>query len=93
MWLKGFGGQAYSADVLSGVFRPQNVLDAQGAGVFIYWEHDLEPLAMYLRAILGLVVFDPMAPSGELVLARLRDLTWFRDRRNPVSRSQGSGAW
>lgn len=50
-WLEGFGGQAYTAAVLSGVFRPQNVLTAQEAGVFIFWEHDLQPLADFLAAV------------------------------------------
>lgn len=50
-WLEGFGGQAYTAAVLSGVFRPQNVLAAQEAGVFIFWEHELQPLAAFLAAV------------------------------------------
>lgn len=52
IWFKGFGDQAYTAAVLSGVFKPSDVLSAQEAGhVFIYWEHNLEPLAAYLTEI------------------------------------------
>lgn len=52
IWHGAFGDQAYTAAVLSGVFKPADVLAAQEDGhVFIYWEHDLEPLAAYLTEI------------------------------------------
>lgn len=50
-WNEGFGGQAYTAAVLSGVIGPQNVLQAQEAGAYIYWEHHLQPLAEFLVAV------------------------------------------
>jgi hypothetical protein len=50
-WAGAFGGQAYTIAVLGGVFRPSNVLAAQTRGVFIFWEHNLEPLAEYLATI------------------------------------------
>jgi hypothetical protein len=50
-WEKGFAAQAYTAAVLGGVFRPINVLSAQERGVYIYWEHDLAPLAAFLDQV------------------------------------------
>ncbi len=50
-WNRGFGGQAYTAAVLGGVFRAANVLAAQERGVVIFWEHDLGPLAEFLAAV------------------------------------------
>lgn len=50
-WEKGFAAQAYTAAVLGGVFRPANVLEAQKRGVYIFWEHDLDPLAEFLDAV------------------------------------------
>jgi len=37
--------------VLGGVFRPSNVLAAQERGVFVLWEHDLTPLAAFLKEV------------------------------------------
>lgn len=50
-WGKGFAAQAYTAAVLGGVFRPTNVLAAQERGVYIFWEHDLRPLAEFLSQV------------------------------------------
>jgi Holliday junction resolvase len=49
-WERGFAAQAYTAAVLGGVFRPANVMSAQVLGVYIFWEHDLAPLADFLEA-------------------------------------------
>lgn len=50
IWRDQFGAQAYTAAVLAGVFRLKNLKDAQDAGVYIYWERDLTPLADFLDA-------------------------------------------
>lgn len=50
-WERGFAAQAYTGAVLGGVFRPSNVLVAQERGVFIFWEHDLTPLADFLKEV------------------------------------------
>ena len=50
-WERGFAAQAYTGAVLGGVFRPSNVLAAQERGVFIFWEHDLTPLAEFLKEV------------------------------------------
>jgi hypothetical protein len=50
-WQAAFGGQAYTAGVLGGVFSPANVLAAQDEGVFVFWEHDLAPLAEFLDEV------------------------------------------
>ena len=50
-WERGFAAQAYTGAVLGGVFRPANVLAAQERGVYIFWEHDLAPLAAFLDEI------------------------------------------
>jgi hypothetical protein len=50
-WERGFAAQAYTGAVLGGVFRPSNVLAAQERGVHIFWEHDLSPLAEFLRDV------------------------------------------
>ncbi len=50
-WERGFAAQAYTGAVLGGVFRPLNVLAAQERGVFVFWEHDLAPLAEFLKEV------------------------------------------
>lgn len=48
-WRTVYGQQVITAAVLAGVFKVANLIDAQNAGVFIFWEHDLEPLSEFLR--------------------------------------------
>jgi hypothetical protein len=47
-WRQAFGDRAIPAAVLAGVFKLPNLTDAQNAGVALFWEHDLEPLASFL---------------------------------------------
>lgn len=48
-WRDVFGQQATTAAALAGVYKLRNLEEAQAAGVMIFWEHDLEPLAEFLR--------------------------------------------
>lgn len=48
-WRTTYGEQVIPATVLSGVFKVTNLLDAQRAGVSIFWEHALEDLGTYVR--------------------------------------------
>jgi hypothetical protein len=43
-WHNLYGQQILTMAVLSGVFKVSNLMDAQSAGVFIAWQHDLRPL-------------------------------------------------
>ena len=47
-WRTQYGQQVVTACVLAGVFKVSNLEDAQKAGVFIFWEHDLQPLRAFL---------------------------------------------
>lgn len=47
-WSSRFGVRAITGAVLAGVFRLTNLKTAQQAGVTIFWEHDLAPLASFL---------------------------------------------
>lgn len=49
-WREAFGQQAHTAAVLAGVYKLANLEDAQEAGVTIFWEHDLQPLADFIHA-------------------------------------------
>jgi hypothetical protein len=48
-WRTAYGQQVVTAAVLSGVFKVTNLIDAQESGVFIVWDHDLEPLVRFVR--------------------------------------------
>jgi hypothetical protein len=49
-WRTEFGNQLVTIAVLAGVFRPENVLDAQNKHrIFIVWAHDLEPLKKFTK--------------------------------------------
>ena len=37
------------AAVLSGVFKVQNLLEAQQSGLSLFWSHDLEQLQDFIR--------------------------------------------
>ena len=51
-WNALFGANGVvGAAVLAGVFKVSNLVDAQEAGVTIFWSHDLEPLGSFLRGI------------------------------------------
>jgi hypothetical protein len=51
VWRGEFGRQVVTAAVLSGVFNPPNLVDAQdNRGIFILWETDLRPLKAFLAA-------------------------------------------
>lgn len=48
-WLKQFGTlQTVPTAVLSGVFKRHNLVQAQEAGLTIYWAHDLQPLGDFI---------------------------------------------
>ncbi len=49
-WRGVFGEQAVTAAVLAGVYKLKNLQDAQGAGIVLFWEHDLGPMAQFLRS-------------------------------------------
>jgi hypothetical protein len=50
-WRKAFGDQVVTVSVLSGIFKLDNVLDAQDKhGIFIVWDHDLSPLTRFISA-------------------------------------------
>lgn len=48
-WRGVFGEQAVTAAVLAGVYKLKNLQDAQGAGIVLFWEHDLGPMAEFLQ--------------------------------------------
>jgi hypothetical protein len=48
-WRRKFGEQQITAAVISGVFTLKSLKDAQVGGVSIFWEHDLTPLAEFVR--------------------------------------------
>jgi hypothetical protein len=48
-WARRFGEQAFPMAVLAGVFRKVNLIRAQNhQGIYLIWEHNLEPLAAFL---------------------------------------------
>jgi hypothetical protein len=50
-WRRSFGERAIPGAVLAGVFKRKNLEDAQTVSrLTIFWEHDLELLATFLRA-------------------------------------------
>jgi hypothetical protein len=49
-WRAAFGQQAYTLAVLSGVFRLDNLRQAQSDGIYIVWQRDLGPLAAFVEA-------------------------------------------
>jgi hypothetical protein len=50
-WRRSFGERAIPGAVLAGVFKRKNLEDAQSVSrLTIFWEHDLKPLAAFLRA-------------------------------------------
>lgn len=49
-WIDYFGrGQTVPSAVLSGVFKKNNLRQAQDAGLTIFWAHDLGPLGDFIR--------------------------------------------
>lgn len=48
-WRNLYGRQVVTAAVLSGVFKVGNLIDAQSAGVYIFWDHGLASLQDYVR--------------------------------------------
>ena len=50
-WIDYFGrGQTVPSAVLSGVFKKHNLVQAQKAGLTIFWGHDLSPLGDFIDA-------------------------------------------
>jgi hypothetical protein len=49
-WVRAFGQGVIPAAVLDGVFKLENLERAQAAGIAIFWEHDLRPLADFVLA-------------------------------------------
>lgn len=50
-WIDYFGrGQTVPSAVLSGVFNRHNLVQAQEAGLTIFWAHDLNPLGEFVRS-------------------------------------------
>ena len=49
-WTRTFGQGVIPAAVLDGVFKLENLLSAQRAGIAIYWERDLRPFAEFIQA-------------------------------------------
>ena len=50
-WIKQFGTrQTVPTAVLSGVFKRHNLIQAQEAGLTIFWAHDLNPLGEFIRS-------------------------------------------
>lgn len=50
-WLDAFGKrQTVPSAVLSGVFKKHNLVQAQDAGLTIFWAHDLSPLGDFVRS-------------------------------------------
>lgn len=54
-WIKQFGTrQTVPTAVLSGVFKRHNLIQAQEAGLTIFWAHDLDPLGEFIGSTAGL---------------------------------------
>lgn len=51
-WLKTFGtNQVVPTAVISGVFKVSNLLQAQEAGLTIFWSHDLKRLGKFIESV------------------------------------------
>lgn len=51
VWLREFGAlTAVPAAALSGVFKVKNLIDAQSAGLAIFWEHDLDAMMQFIES-------------------------------------------
>lgn len=50
-WITKFGqALIVPAVTLAGVFSPQNLFDAQAAGLTVWWSHDLDPLKDWVES-------------------------------------------
>ena len=50
-WLKGFGtSQVVPTAVISGVFKVNNLMQAQDAGLTLFWAHDLKKLGKFIAS-------------------------------------------
>ena len=50
-WIKQFGTlQTVPTAVLAGVFKKHNLVQAQDAGLTIFWSHDLSPLERFVNS-------------------------------------------
>jgi hypothetical protein len=49
-WRLSFGDQVVPAAVLAGVYKLENLCDAQDEGVTIFWDHDLAPLVDFVSS-------------------------------------------
>jgi hypothetical protein len=50
-WLKGFGtSQVVPTAVISGVFKVNNLMQAQDAGLTLFWAHDLKKLGKFITS-------------------------------------------
>lgn len=50
-WLHDFGAKAIvPGAVLSGVFKVENLIEAQGSGLRIFWEHELGALSAFIES-------------------------------------------
>jgi hypothetical protein len=51
-WLKTFGtNQVVPTAVISGVFKVSNLMQAQEAGLTLFWAHDLKRLGKFIASI------------------------------------------
>jgi hypothetical protein len=51
-WLSAFGhAQVIPAAVISGVFNVGNLMQAQEAGLIIFWSHDLKKLGNFIASL------------------------------------------
>ncbi len=63
-WREQFGGGGVrTAAVISGVYSAKNLLDAQGQGMLVFFDHDLHALDAFLQA--GGVPREPRAGSQQ----------------------------
>jgi hypothetical protein len=49
-WNREFGTQVVSSAMLSGVFKPLNLIQAQKGGLTIFWAHDLDRLGQFIES-------------------------------------------
>jgi hypothetical protein len=49
VWRHGFGAQVLPVGVISGAFTLTDLQSTQGDGVFLVWEHNLEPLVQLVQ--------------------------------------------
>ena len=52
-WERFFGKQIVTIAVIGGVFDPGTLMDAQGRGLGLFWEHDLQPLSDWIGRLAG----------------------------------------